>query len=122
MRAPTSFLRPPSLFSYGTQAPYAAAKGALLPLVRSLALAWAPAGIRANAVLPGPCATPFTAAVLSSRARIAATVDAIPAGRLGDACDLVGPVLFLAGDGAAFVTGAAVTVDGGATARGAAPA
>jgi NAD(P)-dependent dehydrogenase (short-subunit alcohol dehydrogenase family) len=111
-----------STLGYGTQAPYTAAKGALLPLVRSLALAWAPAGIRANAVLPGPCATAFTSAVLSSKRRVDATVAAIPAGRLGAPGDVVAPVLFLAGDGAAWVTGAALTVDGGGTARGMAPA
>ena len=111
-----------STLGYGTQAPYTAAKGALLPLVRSLALAWAPAGVRANAVLPGPCATAFTAAVLSSKRRVDATVAAIPAGRLGTPGDIVAPVLFLAGDGAAWVTGAALTVDGGGTARGMAPA
>ena len=109
----------PSLFS---TPPPLTAKGALGPLVRSLALAWAPAGIRANLVLPGPADTPFTRTVLSSKARVAATVAALPAFRLGAASDFIAPILFFASDGAAFCTGASLVVDGGGTARGMAPA
>lgn len=47
-------------FGYGQQAAYCASKGALLPLAKSLALAWAADGINVNVVLPGAINTPFT--------------------------------------------------------------
>lgn len=104
-------------FGYGQQSSYCAAKGAALSLARSLAVAWAPAGVRVNVVSPGPTASQFTAPVLSDAGRVRATIESIPSGRLAVPEDFVGPVLFLAGAGARFVTGAEVVVDGGATAH-----
>jgi hypothetical protein len=48
------------MYGYGQQAAYCASKGALIPLAKSLALAWAPDGINVNVVLPGAINTPFT--------------------------------------------------------------
>lgn len=48
------------MFGYGQQSAYCASKGALIPLAKSLALAWAPDGINVNVVLPGAINTPFT--------------------------------------------------------------
>jgi 2-deoxy-D-gluconate 3-dehydrogenase len=108
---------------FASQTGYCSAKAGVRSLAKSLALAWAGDGIAVNALLPGPTDTGFTDAVFQGQAaRRAATVAGIPAGRLGTPGDFVGPALFLCGPGAAsFTTGADVVVDGGTTARGAAP-
>ena len=49
-----------ALYGYGPQAAYCASKGALIPLTKSLAIAWAQDHINVNCVLPGPANTPFT--------------------------------------------------------------
>jgi len=100
---------------------YCATKGALIAWTRALAVELAPERIRVNAVCPGPIDTPllqreFDTYSDSSAAR-AAEVAAIPLGRLGKPSDIASVVAFLAGDGAAFTTGTAWTVDGGKTAR-----
>ncbi len=60
------------LYGYGPQAAYCAAKGALLPMAKSLALAWAPDHINVNCVLPGPANTPFTTRVLNTKEKVRA--------------------------------------------------
>ena len=100
---------------------YTATKGAILAFSRALAVELASAGIRVNAVCPGPIDTPMLAGEFALaddpvvvRAGEMATV---PLGRLGVPRDIAGVVAFLAGDAAGFVTGAAWSVDGGKTAR-----
>ena len=92
---------------------YAATKGAIISLTKSLAQAWAPDGIRVNAVVPGWIDTPLMAGHVADPERSRAIVYRTPLGRWGTPDDVVAPVLFLAGDGARFVTGATLTVDGG---------
>lgn len=92
---------------------YAASKGGIAQLVRSLAIAWAGEGIRVNALAPGWIATPLTQALQEDPARSAAILARTPMGRWGRAEDLAGPALFLASPLAAFVTGAVLPVDGG---------
>lgn len=92
---------------------YAATKGAMISLTKSLAQAWASDGVRVNAVAPGWIDTPLMSAHVADPERSATIVDRTPLGRWGTVDDVVGPVLFLASDAARFVTGALLTVDGG---------
>jgi NAD(P)-dependent dehydrogenase (short-subunit alcohol dehydrogenase family) len=92
---------------------YAASKGGIAQLTRSLAVAWAPDKIRVNAIAPGWVATPLTQALRDDETRSAPILARTPMGRWATPEDVAGPVLFLASDLAAFVTGAILPVDGG---------
>lgn len=105
------------LTGYGPQLAYCASKGALLPLARSLALAWAKDGINVNVVLPGAVNTPFTTRILDDPQKLAYILNRIPLGRLAEPEDVVGPILFLASHAADYCTGSLLTVDGGGTSR-----
>jgi NAD(P)-dependent dehydrogenase (short-subunit alcohol dehydrogenase family) len=105
-----------SMLSYSgsaTSPAYAASKGGVAQLTRSLALAWAADGIRVNALAPGWIETALTAALGQDAGRSAAILGRTPMGRWGRPEDLAGPALFLASPAAAFVTGAILPVDGG---------
>jgi gluconate 5-dehydrogenase len=95
---------------------YVAAKGAVASLTRQWATEWAKYGIRVNAVAPTFVDTPQVAMLLDDPAFKADLVSRIPLGRVGETRDLVGPVLFFASDASSFVTGQALTIDGGLTA------
>lgn len=101
------------------EAIYSGAKGGLISFTRSIAREVAGQGITANTVCPGPTDTPLldTAIHSSERAElaVAAMRSAIPMGRLGTPSDIAPMVGFLASDGAAFVTGQTVSVNGGFT-------
>ena len=93
-------------------ADYAAAKGATISLVKSLAIELAPRGITVNSVAPGWVDTEMVAEVMENggRERIAAT---IPIGRVASARDIAGPIVFLCSDEARHVTGEILNVNGG---------
>jgi NAD(P)-dependent dehydrogenase (short-subunit alcohol dehydrogenase family) len=96
---------------YPNGAHYAAAKAGVEALTKSLALELAPQGVRANSVAPGPVRT---AMILGNPAfDTAGRVAAIPLGRLGEVADVVDPMLFLLGDGARWITGQVLHVNGG---------
>ena len=82
-------------------------------LTKSLALAYAPEGIRVNAIAPGWIATPLTQALRDDPARNAAIVARTPLGRWGSPDDIAGAAIFLCSPAAAFVTGTILAVDGG---------
>jgi len=92
---------------------YAASKGGLIQLTKSLAAAWAGDNIQVNAILPGWIVTDMTAGAKSAEAFNTAIVARTPAGRWGEASDFEGPAVFLAGPASDFVTGASLPVDGG---------
>jgi 2-dehydro-3-deoxy-D-gluconate 5-dehydrogenase len=108
-----------SLFGAATVAAYAASKGGLVALTRSLACAWAPDNIQVNAILPGWIDTDLTR---RARQQVAELHDFVlartPAGRWGNPDDLAGAAVFLCSPASDFVTGTALAVDGGYSARG----
>jgi 2-deoxy-D-gluconate 3-dehydrogenase len=108
-----------ALFGSAYAAPYAASKGALVQLTKSLATAWAADNIQVNAVLPGWIDTELTR---DARQQVAGLHERVlartPAGRWGVAEDLAGIAVFLASPASDFITGAAIPVDGGFSAMG----
>jgi 3-oxoacyl-[acyl-carrier protein] reductase len=96
------------------QANYAASKGGVLALTRTLAVELAPRGIRVNAVVPGLCAVGMAARLdrrVADQKRAA-----IPLGRFGTGEEIARVVLFLASEDAAYVVGQAIVADGGLSA------
>ena len=108
-----------ALFGSGYAAPYAASKGALVQLTKSLAVAWAGDNIQVNAVLPGWIDSELTR---EARQQVTGLHERVlgrtPAGRWGIPEDLAGIAVFLASVASDFVTGAAIPVDGGFSAMG----
>jgi NAD(P)-dependent dehydrogenase (short-subunit alcohol dehydrogenase family) len=96
-----------------TLSPYGASKAALISLTRSLALEWAPAGVRVNALCPGWTATELNRVLWENDEVSQGMVATIPLGRWGRAEEMAGPVVFLASDASSFMTGQCVVVDGG---------
>ena len=99
------------------RAAYTATKAGLSGLVRSLAIEWGPKGVTVNAVGPGIIETPLTRAYMDKYPdRVTATIENTPLRRLGTPEDIADVVAFLASDGARFITGQTVYVDGGVSA------
>jgi NAD(P)-dependent dehydrogenase (short-subunit alcohol dehydrogenase family) len=102
-----------SFFGGGLVPGYAASKGGIAQLTKSLAIAYASDGIRVNAIAPGWIATPLTSALQSNPERSEAILGRTPLGRWGHPSDLLGGVLYLCSPVASFVTGAVLVIDGG---------
>lgn len=92
---------------------YGAAKAAIIQMTRYLAMHYGPAGLRFNCVTPGPFPNP--AIQSADPAFIAELAKKTLLGRIGQPGEMVGPVLFLLGDSASYVTGHSLVVDGGWT-------
>jgi NAD(P)-dependent dehydrogenase (short-subunit alcohol dehydrogenase family) len=96
------------------RAAYAASKGGVLQFTRSLAVEWAPLGVRVNMIAPGWIRTPLQdELVAQGKLDRAPLIARTPARRIGEVSDLVGPAVFLASDESAFVVGEMLVVDGG---------
>jgi len=98
---------------------YVAAKHGIIGLTKTAALEYAAHGIRVNAVCPGFIQTPILerVGIGEGTERFAAVTALHPVGRMGTPEEIAESVLWLCSDGASFVTGHALLVDGGYTAR-----
>ena len=105
-----------ALVSLPAQAAYTASKGAVAALTRSLAIDWAEAGVRVNAVAPGFTLTPMTQDFFDNKAFVAAATKRIPLGRVLQPEEIAGAIVFLASPLASAITGVVLPVDGGWTA------
>lgn len=95
------------------QTHYTPTKAGVHSLMQSTAIALGRHGIRCNSVLPGTILTEINKDDLADEAKRKYMESRVPLGRLGQPEDMVGPIMFLASDMAAYVTGAALLVDGG---------
>ncbi len=93
---------------------YAASKGGILALTKSLAVELAPYGIRVNTIAPGWIRTDMTAEFLTPERINESLKEPIPLGRPGEPEDVAGPVAFLCSSLARHITGATLNVNGGA--------
>ncbi len=99
-------------------ADYAASKGALIALTKSLSSELASQGILVNCVAPGWVATDMSAPALESREGRESIYKTIPLGRVGTPSEIAGPILFLCTEWAGFMSGEVVNVNGGAVLAG----
>jgi len=94
---------------------YGAAKAAVLSLTRSIAVEWAHAGVRVNALVPGWVATDLTDFARASEEVGSALIARVPMQRWATVEEMTGPAVFLASDASSFMTGQALVIDGGLT-------
>lgn len=102
----------------GSGAAYAMSKAGLVQLSSSLAVEWAKDGIRVNVVSPWYILTPLTEPVLSDPARLTRILDRTPMGRVGEPAEVAAAVAFLCMEGASYITGQCLAVDGGFLSKG----
>jgi NAD(P)-dependent dehydrogenase (short-subunit alcohol dehydrogenase family) len=102
-----------SFFGGGLVPGYAASKGGIVQLTKSLAIAYASAGIRVNAIAPGWISTDLTKPLRDDPERSNTILARTPLGRWGTPNDVAGAAVFLASPIASFVTGSVLAIDGG---------
>ena len=107
-----------SYLAFHEVAAYCASKSALLSLTRSLACEWARDGISVNAIAPGVFPTELNEHIVNGTARGREMLARTPMARFGKPEELVGAAVLLASDGASFLTGQCIAVDGGYLASG----
>ncbi len=99
------------------QSAYNISKAGVIMATKSLAVEWAPYGIRVNAIAPGYMRTDMTAPYIADPALGGVWLDLTPMKRPGEPHELGGAVVYLASDAASFMTGHTLVVDGGYVAR-----
>jgi 2-deoxy-D-gluconate 3-dehydrogenase len=108
-----------SIFGASFTTAYAASKGGIVQMTKAMATAWAKDNIQVNAILPGWIDTALTR---RARQDVPTLHDSVlkrtPAGRWGTPADFAGIAVFLASSASDYVTGAAITVDGGYSVQG----
>jgi len=115
-KRPGSIVNTASLISFigGKNVPsYAASKGGINQVTKSMANGWAQYGIRVNAIAPGWFITDLTEALQKDKQRYADIVSRIPLGRWGNPEELGGIAVFLVSDASSYITGQTFIVDGG---------
>ncbi|MEL6920596.1 MAG: SDR family oxidoreductase, partial [Pseudomonadota bacterium] len=95
---------------------YAASKHAVEGMTKAMAIEWGGHGIRVNTICPTFVRTPLTKSTFDNPERVAWIKSKIKLGRVGEVEDMMGPVVFLASDASALITGTSILVDGGWTA------
>jgi len=105
-----------SLFARSGTAPYAASKGALKMLTQAMAVELAPHGITVNGIAPGYFKTELTAPLVADEAFNSWVIGRTPARRWGSVEELAPALVFLCSDGAAYVNGHLLVIDGAMTA------
>ncbi len=105
------------LVGWRSGAAYSASKGGVVILTKTAALEYARFNVRVNAICPGVIHTPMVERITGGGEAIDRLKGSQPMPRLGEAEDIAGMALFLASDESTFITGAALPVDGGYTAR-----
>jgi len=106
-----------SFIGIAQRSSYASSKAGLLGLTRAMALDLAPHGVTVNALCPGVFKTEINRPILNDPEYLREFVKQIPIGRMGDPAELKGAAVFLASDASAYMTGAALLVDGGWTTK-----
>ena len=99
------------------RAVYCSTKHAVEGFTKAMAIEWGPRQIRVNTICPTFIRTPLTEVTFSNPERVKWIEEKIKLGRVGEVEDIMGPVVFLASDAAALVTGTSLLVDGGWTAE-----
>ena len=92
---------------------YGVSKAGVAHMTKTMAVEWAPRGIRVNCVAPGFIDTPMALEVLDQSGGRDRFIRRIPMRRLGDAEEIATAVVFLASDAASYITGVTIPVDGG---------
>jgi NAD(P)-dependent dehydrogenase (short-subunit alcohol dehydrogenase family) len=106
-----------ALMCFGPEHLYAAGKGALISITRSMAVAYGRHNLRFNVVCPGTTETDFWAKVRRDQPAVFESIAKLcPLGRVAQPAEIASAVLFLASDEASFVNGSVLVVDGGLTA------
>jgi 3-oxoacyl-[acyl-carrier protein] reductase len=95
---------------------YSGTKGAVISMTKALAIEWANSGFRVNAICPGFIDTDMTEMIKKREAVMQKMLEHIPLRRLGTPEDIAAPALMLASEGASYITGQIIVVDGGMTA------
>ncbi len=106
------------VLSVGSSAAYAMTKAAVAHLARYLAVEWAKDGIRVNAIAPGWVATALTEKIQQSGKAMRVIEERTPLGRMGRPEEIAAVAAFLAMEGASYLTGAVIPVDGAMSAYG----
>ncbi|MCK8464035.1 SDR family oxidoreductase [Aliiroseovarius sp. S1339] len=98
------------------RAVYCGTKHAVEGFTKSMAIEWGPLGIRVNTICPTFIRTPLTEATFENPQRVRWIEEKIKLGRVGEVTDIMGPVVYLASDASALMTGTHMLIDGGWTA------